>query len=265
MKFDNNNPPAWCPGCGNFAILSALKKALEEMNWQNRDTVLVSGIGQASKTPQYVSANYFNGLHGRAIPAACGVKAANKNLNVVVTAGDGDTYGEGANHLLHAIRRNHDITVFVYNNMVYGLTKGQPSPTSKTAHEPFSPVAVAVAQNISFVARAFCKNIEQTKEIMKQALSHKGFALVDILTPCVTFNKVNTYKWLEDNSYELEGHDSANRLLALDVELKSGKMPLGVIFKQDRPTFEMQGANAHKMEAPLYQHKVSLEKLRRTI
>jgi 2-oxoglutarate ferredoxin oxidoreductase subunit beta len=247
MEFNNKNI-AWCPGCGNFHILNALKQALEKAGYTKQETVLVSGIGQAAKTPQYLDTNYFNGLHGRAIPAAAGIKTFNKELKVIVTSGDGDIYGEGGNHFIHAIRRNHDITVIVFNNMIYGLTKGQISPTSKSnfagkmqvhknQDEPFNPVASAIVQNIPFAARAFASDIEQTRDIIYEALMHKGFALVDVLTQCVSFNKVNTYQWFKENTYYLEDHDPADKLLAIKREFEDEKMPLGVIFKTDRPVF----------------------------
>jgi 2-oxoglutarate ferredoxin oxidoreductase subunit beta len=248
MKFDNENSNiAWCPGCGNFLILKILKSVLEELNFTPQNTVLVSGIGQGAKIPQYVNTNYFNGLHGRAIPVACGVKAANKNLNVIVVSGDGDIYGEGGNHFLHAIRRNPDITVLVCNNMVYALTKGQASPTANTDYitklqphgaldETFNPIAVAIAENISFAGRAFCQDIEQTKKIMKQAILNKGFSLLDIFQPCVTFNKVNTYQWFKERVYYLE--KEYDRLEGFQKSLETEKLPLGIFFKNQRKTFE---------------------------
>lgn len=238
---------AWCPGCGDFLVLQALKLALDELDITPQNTVLVSGIGQAAKTPQYIRANYFNGLHGRAIPSALGIKSANKELNVIVVSGDGDIYGEGGNHFIHAIRKNSDISVFVCNNMVYGLTKGQASPTTQVGYmtrmspggvkeEPFNPIAMAIAANASYVARAFCQDIQQTKEFMKQAILHKGFSLVDIFQPCVTFNKVNTYQWFKENTYYLEGE--FDRIKAFEKSLESEKLPIGVFYKKERETYE---------------------------
>lgn len=274
MKFDNENKNiAWCPGCGDFGIHKALKIALDELNFSNSDTVLVSGIGQAAKMPQYVKANYFNGLHGRALPVATGIKTANKNLKVIVTSGDGDIYGEGGNHFIHAIRRNPDITVIACNNMVYGLTKGQASPTSQlhfvtktqpkgNENEPFNPIAVAIAQNISFVGRAFCQDLEFTKNLIKQAITHKGFALVDIFQPCPTFNKVNTYQWFKDNTYYLdEKYPTDNRNLAFEQAIKTDKFPLGVFYKQEKITFEENDINKEKTSIPLYEHRVDMGKL----
>ncbi len=205
---------AWCPGCGNFSILRVLKQALSELDIKPEKLVIVSGIGQAAKTPHYLKTNVFNGLHGRSLPAATAIKAANPDLTVIAESGDGCMYAEGGNHLIHAIRRNPDITTLVHNNMVYGLTKGQVSPTSGEGFktpvqvrgvflEPFNPVAIAVALDASFVARAFAGDTEETKEILKKAITHKGFALVDIFQPCISYNKVNTYEWFKENTYYL--------------------------------------------------------------
>lgn len=188
----------WCPGCGNYRLLDILKVALYELDIDRNNLVIVSGIGQAAKTPQYVNANMFNGLHGRALPVAMGVKLSNRNLVVIAESGDGCMYGEGGNHFLHAIRRNYDITVIVHDNMVYGLTKGQASPTSQMGMktplqvngvmlEPFNPIAVSLALDAPFIARASVGDSEETREIIKQAISFKGFSVVDIFQPCVIF------------------------------------------------------------------------------
>lgn len=278
MKFDNENTDvAWCPGCGNFFIQKALKMALEELGYSNTETVLVSGIGQAAKMPQYIKANYFNGLHGRAIPAATGIKISNKNLKVIVTSGDGDIYGEGGNHFIHAIRRNPDITVLVSNNMVYGLTKGQASPTTQLGfvtktqpkgneNEPFNPIAVAVAENISFVARSFCQDVEYTKNLLIQAISHKGFSLVDIFQPCPTFNKINTYRWFKENTYYLgEDYPTNDRMLAFEKAINTEKYALGIFYKQEKTTFEENDTNKEKTQIPLFERTVNIEKLAQKI
>ncbi len=271
--FDKKNDDiAWCPGCGNFLILNILKEALKELNLQVSSTVLVSGIGQAAKMPQYINCNFFNGLHGRAIPAATGIKLANSSLNVIVTSGDGDIYGEGGNHLLHVMRRNPNITVLVHDNMVYGLTKGQASPTNNPDYatktqsegsglEAFNPIATAVAMNASFVARAFCQDNGQTKEIIKSAISHKGFSLVDIFQPCVVFNKVNTYRWFKENTYYLEEEYVPNdRVKAFQRAIETEKLPLGIFYKIEKPTFENSKMNRQKTIKPLYQQPINKRK-----
>lgn len=259
---------AWCAGCGNFGILNFLKDVFTETLPDPAKLVLVSGIGQAAKLPQYVNAHYFNGLHGRALPPATAIKISNPSLTVVVTSGDGDMYGEGGNHFLHAIRRNPDITVVVHNNMVYGLTKGQASPTSAKGFktpvqvegvilEPFNPLAVAIALEASFVARIFMGHKDHSKEVLRQAIEHKGFSLVDVFQPCVTYNTVNTYQWFRDNTYFLDAsHDPHDRAAAFARATETNRFPLGVFYKQEgRPVFEEQLAAYQQDKSPLYQRQ----------
>ncbi len=244
--------PAWCPGCGNFPILKAFKDAMAALGIEPHRVTIVSGIGQAAKFPHYTRCNAFNGLHGRALPVATGIRLANHDMPVIVTTGDGDCYGEGGNHFLAAMRRNVDITLFVHDNQIYGLTKGQPSPTTGegmvTKNVPFgvitqqfNPLAVAVAMDCSFIARAFAGDPEHLTGIMQEAVRHRGFALVDILQPCVTFNKVNTYEWYRQRVYRLApgDHDPRDRAAAFARALEWGdRIPLGVIYRSERPTYE---------------------------
>ena len=265
---------AWCPGCGNFGILRTLKQALSELNIRPQKLVMVSGIGQAAKTPHYLKTNVFNGLHGRSLPAATAIKAANPHLTVIDESGDGCMYAEGGNHLIHAIRRNPDITTLVHNNMVYGLTKGQASPTSGKSFktpvqmkgvflEPFNPVAIAVALDASFVARAFAGDTEETKEILKKAIMHKGFALLDIFQPCISYNKVNTYKWFKENTYYLDNsYDPHNRQEAFRRATEKDKLPLGVLYvSPHKSTFEENIGIYQKSTDPLFRREVDREKL----
>jgi 2-oxoglutarate ferredoxin oxidoreductase subunit beta len=269
---------AWCPGCGNFTILSVLKNALVELDIPQRNLVMVSGIGQAAKIPQYFRCNYFNGLHGRALPAAVGIKAANPELTVIAESGDGDMYGEGGNHFINTIRRNPEITNIVHDNMVYGLTKGQASPTSmkgfKTPvqiggviNEPFNPIAVAIALNAPFVARAFTGDIEITKEIIKQAISHKGYALVDIFQPCPSFNKLNNYKWFKENTYSLEeSYDPTDRIRAFEKAIETEKMPLGIIYKNENKPIYEKSLNVYEQKPePVIWRKRDMVKLQSLI
>ena len=243
--------PAWCPGCGNFPILKAVKEALMELGLAPHKVLLVSGIGQAAKLPHYLKCNTFNGLHGRALPVATGARLANHTMPVVTITGDGDCYGEGGNHLMHAIRRNVNLALFVHNNQVYGLTKGQGSPTTAegtvTKTQPFgvlsgqlNPMALAVALDASFVARAFAGDTDFLKELMKEAITHKGFAMLDILQPCISFNKVNTYDWYRQRVYRLEAeYDPTDRLKAFERALQWGaRIPTGVIYRADRQVLE---------------------------
>ncbi len=269
---------SWCPGCGNFHILEALKGSFESLGIDPVDLVVVSGIGQAAKTPHYVKCNMFNGLHGRSIPLATAVKAANPGLTVVAQGGDGDMYGEGGNHLLHAIRRNPDITVIVHNNMVYGLTKGQASPTSfkgfttglqvhGVISEPFNPLAVAISLNASFVARTFAGDREDTSRVLATAIGHRGFAIVDILQPCVTFNKVNTYQWFKDHIEPIpDSHETADRMIALELAFMTEKLPVGVLYvNEDKLTFEEALPVYDSSDEPLYNREVDREELRALI
>lgn len=242
---------AWCPGCGNFSIRTALIQALQELNIKPNELVIASGIGQAAKMPQYLETNYFNGLHGRALPPAVAIKACNPDLTVIAEGGDGDMYGEGGNHFLHNVRRNPDITHLVHNNMVYGLTKGQASPTSQkqfvtpvqingVTNTPFNPLATALALGATFVARAFSGDIEQTKEIIKKGIQHKGYALVDIFQPCVSFNKTNNFAWYREHTYYLEeSYDASQLMIAMEKALQTEQYPLGILYQRtDLPTFE---------------------------
>ena len=253
--FNSDDPVAWCPGCGNFSILKALKQALVEIQQQPHELVIVSGIGQAPKTPHYLRCNCFNGLHGRTLPVATGIKLANHKLTVVAQGGDGDGYGEGGNHFLHTMRRNIDITYLVHNNQIYGLTKGQASPTSdagfvtKTTprgsiNPACNPLLLAVASDCSFVARGFAGEIDHLADLIKAGIQHKGFALIDILQPCVSFNRVNTFKWYSDRVYEIDSdstYDTKDRLNAFQKAQEWGdKIPIGIIYRIQRPTLEEQ-------------------------
>jgi 2-oxoglutarate ferredoxin oxidoreductase subunit beta len=263
---------AWCPGCGNHAILEAVKGALVASNLTPSKVLFVSGIGQAAKAPHYLNANLFNGLHGRSLPVATGAKLANPDLVVVVESGDGCNYGEGGNHLLAAIRRNVDLTLLVHNNQIYGLTKGQASPTSGEGFVtkaqpdgvmsyPFNPVAVATAMKASFVARGFSGEINHLSDLIREAISHRGFALVDILQPCVSFNKVNTYAWYKERCKPLpKDYDPTNHETALKVAFEWGDhIPIGLIYRNDRPSYEERIPALRG--GPLIQRRVDRNKL----
>jgi 2-oxoglutarate ferredoxin oxidoreductase subunit beta len=264
---------AWCPGCGNFPILDVLKQALAELEIPPEKLVMVSGIGQAAKTPQYLKTNFFNGLHGRSLPAATAIKAANPELVVIAESGDGCMYGEGGNHFMHTIRRNPDITTIIHNNMVYGLTKGQASPTSQIGFEtpvqiegvflePFNPIAFAISLDASFAARVFSGNKEETKEILKKAIQHKGFALVDVFQPCVSYNDLNTFRWFRENTYYLEdSHDPSDREAAFGKAIEKEKLPLGIFYVNPKPTFEEDLSVYREGKDPLYKRVPDIEVL----
>ena len=235
---------AWCPGCGNFAIRDALEKALRELPIPPHRIVMTSGIGQAAKMPHYLEVNYFNGLHGRAVPVATGIKLARPDLTVIAYSGDGCMYGEGGNHLIHAIRRRLDITILVSDNQVYALTKGQSSPTTDpgvvndlspggSPNIPLNPLALALTMGAPFVARGFAGDKEHLQALIREAVLFPGTALLDILQPCVSFNKINTYAWYRERIFRLE-EPLADRHEALKTaELWGERIPVGVIYRDD--------------------------------
>lgn len=264
---------AWCPGCGNFSILEAVKSGLVASGLEPHQVLFVSGIGQAAKAVHYLNANVFNGLHGRALPVASGAKLANPNLKVIVESGDGCNYGEGGNHFLAAIRRNIDLTMIVHDNQVYGLTKGQASPTTQqgfvtkaqpegVASAPFNPIAVAVAMQASFVARGFSGMIDHLAGLIEQAIAHEGFALLDVLQPCVSFNRVNTFGWYKERCYTLpEEYDPTDWEAAMKMAMEWGeRIPLGIIYRDQRVTFEQRLGVLE--QGPLGEQQTDLEELK---
>ena len=245
----------WCVGCGNFSILSAIKATLQSLAEEGlglENVVLLSGIGCHAKIVDYINVNSFYSLHGRAIPAAEGIKLAKAGMKVIVFSGDGDAYGEGIEHLIFAAKRNIDITAIIHNNRVYGLTTGQYTPTSPlgfigrstpygTKELPLNPLEVMLASGATFLARGTSHGIELLKKIFKEAILHKGFSLVDVLQVCVTYN--NLYEYYEKRVYELTDHDPWDRQDA-DIKIREwdynsdGKIPLGVLYKKDVETFD---------------------------
>jgi 2-oxoglutarate ferredoxin oxidoreductase subunit beta len=259
----------WCPGCGNFGILTAMRRALVDLGLEPHQVLMVSGIGQAGKFPHHLRCHVLNELHGRTLPAATAAKVANHQLTVIAVGGDGDGYGEGGNHFISAMTRNVNITYLVHNNQVYGLTKGQASPTSdfgfvtKTTPEgawmPLRPLALAIACDCSFVARSFSADTEHLTKIIQMGIQHKGFALIEILQPCVSFNHQNTYAWYRERIYKLEagkGYDPTDRIAAFSKALEWGeKVPIGVIYRKDRPVYE---ENLHAIkEMPLVKQRLN--------
>ncbi|QOJ79444.1 2-oxoacid:ferredoxin oxidoreductase subunit beta [Infirmifilum lucidum] len=258
--YDTGRRPVWCPGCGNFGILLALRKALAELKLKPEEVVIVTGIGCHGRMSDYMRTNAFHTIHGRVLPLATGIKLANPELTVIGHAGDGDAYAIGLGHLPHAARRNVDLTFIVHNNMVFGLTTGQVTPTTprgvKTKSTPFgnpeqplNPVLLALASGATFVARGFSGDVEHLKELIKAGIQHKGFAFIDVLQPCVTF--FNTYQMLREKVYKLEeaGHDPSDLESALRLAmLQDGRIPIGIFYKTQAPTFEE--AFSHAMNPP---------------
>lgn len=248
--------PTWCPGCGDFGIWTSLKDALAKLGIGTDDGVCVYGVGCHGNMYDWMKIYGFAGLHGRTLPVAQAIKLANHDLPVIVISGDGDGIGEGGNHFIHAAKRNPDLTVIIHDNQVYGLTTGQASPTAKqgfvtkstptgVTDSPVNPLALAITAGATFVARGFAGDTQGLSLLMTQAIEHKGFALVDVLQPCVTFDKVHTYPWYRDRVYYLDqSHDKANKVKAFEKALEWGdKIPLGIFYQEQRPTAEeLEGA-----------------------
>ena len=250
--YESDYDNQWCPGCGNFGILKAMQEALVQLELMPHQILVVSGIGQAAKTPHFLKCNYFHSLHGRALPLATGAKVANHELTIIVNTGDGDCYAEGGNHLMHAIRRNIDLTVLVHNNTVYGLTRGQASPTAQTGmvtkmqqngviSSPLKPILLALSLGASFVARGFSGDGQHLSELIQAGVQHKGFSIIDILQPCVSFNPKDIYQWykqrvnpLDDSQHDSEDFEEAFRLASREGE---EKIPVGIFFQKQKPTF----------------------------
>lgn len=242
----------WCPGCGNFGILKSIKQALVNLGKEPHEVFIASGIGQSSKLPHYLKCNMFNGLHGRSLPPAIGAKIANHEMTVLAVAGDGDCYGEGGNHFIHNVRRNPNITLIVHDNQIYGLTKGQASPTSEPGmktkiqnhgvfNTPLNPLAMAISLDCSFVSRGYAGDTLHLTDLIEKAIDHRGFSLVDVLQPCVSFNKLNTFKWYSERVYKMDEAEYSrdDRVRAFERSLEWGeKIPLGVFYKKEKPIFE---------------------------
>ncbi len=250
-QFDNHVPPAWCPGCGNFGILTAVKKALAEMELPPSQVLICSGIGQGPKLPHYLKVNCFDGLHGREVAAATAAKLVAPELTILVHAGDGGAYGEGGNHLLHAIRRNIDLTLVVHDNHIYGLTKGQASPTTEAGLKlkihprgvtarPMNPLALAISQSCGLVAQSMSARTDHLADTLIKAVRHRGFSLVNVLQPCVTWDKLHTYEYYQERCFELGADwEPTDRLQALKLVLaEEGRIALGVIYIDARPAYD---------------------------
>lgn len=251
-EFATATPAWWCAGCGDYGVLSALKAALGELGRPPKDVAFVSGIGCSGKISGYVNSYAFHGVHGRSLPVATAVKLANRELTVIAAGGDGDGYAIGAGHFLHTVRRNPNITYIVMDNQTYGLTKGQSSPTSPVGfvtgtspqgnpEAPINGLAIALAAGGSFLARGFSAHPKQLVELLKKAIEHEGFSLVEVMSPCVTFNKINTFAWFKEHVYYVTEHldyDPASRAQAFKLLTYDDKIPLGVLFHEHRPTFE---------------------------
>jgi 2-oxoglutarate/2-oxoacid ferredoxin oxidoreductase subunit beta len=244
--------PTWCPGCGDFGVVAAIEMAVKRLKIPSQNVVIVSGIGCSSNLPHFLSSYGFHGLHGRAIPVAEGIRWANHGLTVIGTGGDGDGFGIGAGHFIHAMRRNVDLTYVTMDNQVYGLTTGQASPTSTMGQKtkstpdgvienPIDPIALALASGATYVARGFSGDVKHLADLVANGLQHHGFSFVDVFSPCVTYNKVNTFDFFRQRVYKLEsaGHDPTNIVTAWQRALEWGdKIPIGLFYRTEKPTYE---------------------------
>src|SRR5579875_694723 len=253
--FRNDIRPNWCPGCGDFSVQASIQRALAAMGKEPHEVAVISGIGCSGRISGYINTYGFHGVHGRALPAAQGVKLANRDLTVIASGGDGDGFGIGLNHFMHAVRRNMDITYIVMDNQIYGLTKGQHSPTSahgfkaKTTpagniENALVPAQIALAAGIGFLAQGFSSDVNQLVSLIEQGIQHKGFALINVFSPCVTYNKINTYDWYKEHVFNLDkvpDYDPTNYASALKVIEESNGLATGLIFQdKNRPAYEDQ-------------------------
>ena len=247
--YRSDEHPTWCPGCGDFGVLNAVYTALKVKNFPPEEVVAVSGIGCSSRLPYFMSTYGFHSLHGRAMPIATGVKVANPDLKVIAVGGDGDAYAIGAGHTVHAIRRNTDICYVIMDNAVYGLTKGQTSPTSAlgfttkttprgSADSPINPLLLALAAGATFVARGFSGKPKELAELIVRGIEHKGFAFIDTYSPCPTFNKINTFKFYREEVADIPAdHDVTNKVEALRYAASDDPLYVGVFFQVEAPSF----------------------------
>ena len=248
--FKGKTNPDWCAGCGDFGVLNALQRAVAELGFRPHEVLTVSGIGCSSNLPGYFNTYGMHTLHGRSLAMATGAKMANHELNVVVTGGDGDGYGIGGNHFTHTARRNVDLTYVVMNNQIYGLTTGQVSPTSSmgmttkstpfgSVEQPLNPITSAIMNGATFVARAYSGDVRHMTDLIQQGMRHKGFSLIDIFSPCVTFNFVNTHDFFKERIKKLEddGHDTSDWKTACEKAMMFGDtIYTGLFFQGDRPS-----------------------------
>lgn len=235
--------PTWCPGCGDYGIWSSIKKAIVESNIPEEKLVIVYGVGCSGNMADFIRCYGFHALHGRALPVAEAIKLANHDLKILVVAGDGDTYGEGMGHFIAACRGNHDVTLLVHDNQVYGLTTGQASPMTEKGTKtkstptgqvevPVNPISLSVSSGATWVARGYAGNIPATAELLKKAFNHTGFSVLDVLQPCVTFNKGHLHAWYNDRVYQLEdSYDKTNKLKAIETSMVMEKLALGVFYE----------------------------------
>jgi len=254
-EFRNNVKPNWCPGCGDFSVQAAIQRAAANVGLEPEKLAVISGIGCSGRISGYINAYGFHSIHGRSLPIAQGVKLANRDLTVIASGGDGDGFAIGMGHTIHAIRRNINMTYIVMDNQIYGLTKGQTSPRSavgfKTKSTPegsiettLSPLEIALASGATFVAQSFSSDLKQLTSLIEQGIQHEGFSLINVFSPCVTFNKINTYDWFKENIVNLdsvENYDPSNRIDAMTKLMETNSMITGLIYQdKNKKSYENQ-------------------------
>lgn len=269
-EYTTPNKPTWCPGCGNYNLWEALKRALSELDLQFNEYSVVWGIGCHGNGADFLKTQGFHALHGRSLPVATALSLTRPDLKVIVEMGDGDGYGLGMGHFIHTLRRNVDLVCIAHNNQIYGLTTGQASPTSEhlmrtvstpegVLEQPANPIGLALAEGASFIARGFAGDIPHLTELYKQAIQHKGFALIDVFQPCVTWNKLNTFSWFRERVYKLEdvGHDPTDRNAAFELSMSTFhdmmctpeecRVPIGIFYRDESmPTYNQDAPGAGK-------------------
>jgi 2-oxoglutarate/2-oxoacid ferredoxin oxidoreductase subunit beta len=271
--FRNDVKPNWCPGCGDFSVQAAIQRAAANLGLEPHQLAVISGIGCSGRISGYIHAYGFHGTHGRALPLAQGVKMANRDLTVIAAGGDGDGFAIGMGHTVHAIRRNIDITYIVMDNQIYGLTKGQTSPRSaagfKTKSTPqgsiepaLSPLEIALSAGATFVAQSFSSDLKELTSLIEEGVKHKGFSLINVFSPCVTYNKVNTYEWFKEHLVkvsDIEGYDPSNREMAMQTVMKYNGLVTGLIY-QDKEQKSYQELVPGYSATPLSEADLKLSK-----
>lgn len=271
--FRNNVTPNWCPGCGDFSVLAAMQRAVANLGLEPEQVAVVSGIGCSGRISGYINSYGLHGIHGRALPIAQGLKMANRDLTVIASGGDGDGFAIGLNHTIHAIRRNLDITYIVMDNQIYGLTKGQTSPRSQVGFQtkstpkgsiesPLSPLEMALAAGATFVAQGMSSDLKGLTTIIEEAVQHKGFSMVNVYSPCVTYNKINTYDWFKEhviNLSDIDGYDPSNRALAMTTLMERQGLLNGIVY-QNKESKSYQELVPGFKEEPIVSQSLELGK-----
>ncbi|ODG91119.1 MULTISPECIES: 2-oxoacid:ferredoxin oxidoreductase subunit beta [Bacillaceae] len=272
-EFRNNIKPNWCPGCGDFSVQASIQRAAANVGLEPDNLAVISGIGCSGRISGYINSYGLHGIHGRSLPIAQGVKMANRDLTVIASGGDGDGFAIGLGHTIHAIRRNIDITYIVMDNQIYGLTKGQTSPRSdvgfKTKSTPqgsvesaLSVMEMALTAGGTFVAQSFSSDLKELTSLIEQGINHKGFSLINVFSPCVTYNKVNTYDWFKENLVKLsdvEGYDPSNKEMAMQTLMQNKGLVTGLIYQNKEQKSYQQLISGYS-EEPLVESELQLEK-----